>query len=166
MRKLLLLLAISTFVLASCKKDDNSDAQRRKFVSMKLDNGFEIGENPQGVVTFTDQSADNTAGFPKLVVSGFSYNKLFFTFSITSTNSTLHPGVYTSAMADNSITMLDADANIMEADVDQGQFSLTILSVQDSTIQGTFTATLINNVTGGSHIISNGAFRTNFTIAN
>lgn len=165
MKKLLLLLTISTTILASCSKNDD-DSQRRKFVSMKLDSGYEIGEDPKGVVTFSDQSTDNPTGFPTLVVSGFSYNKLFFTFSITSTTNALHTGVYTSAMSNNSLTMLDVNANVMEANVDQGQFTLNIISVQDSTVQGTFTATLVNDITGEIHTVSNGAFRTNFSLSN
>ncbi|HEY0273427.1 MAG TPA: hypothetical protein VGC22_09600 [Chitinophaga sp.] len=162
MQKLLLLLLATYVVFTSCSKYKD-DSQRRKFVSMMLDSGFEIGEDPKAVVTYADASPDNPIGFPTLLVSGFSYNKLFYSFSITSTDSLLHPGTYVSGMSGNSLTLLDADAHVLSADADQGTFSLTILSVQDSTVQGQFTATLVNETTGEVHKVEQGAFRTNFT---
>ncbi|PUZ27733.1 hypothetical protein GA0116948_10639 [Chitinophaga costaii] len=162
MQKLLLLLLATYLVCSSCSKYKD-DSQRRKFVSMMLDSSFIIGEDPKAVVTYADPSEENPAGFPTLLVSGFSYNKLYYTFSITSTDSLLHPGTYVSGMSGNALTLLDSSSHILSANADQGAFSLTILSVKDSTVQGEFTATLVNETSGESHQLQRGAFRTNFS---
>lgn len=160
MKKLYPLLIFTLFILAAACSKTKDDSQKRKFVSMILDDGYALSENPAAMITYTDVSTDNPTGFPMLVLSGFTYQKNFFSFAITSLTSDLHPGTYVSGQSGNSFTMLDSLSNVSTADESQGSFSLTIATIKDSVIQGTFNAVLIDNGTGNLHIVKNGAFRT------
>ncbi|CAL1521602.1 hypothetical protein [Chitinophaga sp. MM2321] len=155
------LLGAVVLLSASCGKT-KEDSRQRRFVSLKLDNRIYLCEDPKGVINlpdFTDQDPNND--YPKMEITGQSYNADVIRFTLVAPEMPFKPGVYPCTQEGNELLMvLNSAAPTTLSSQGSTNCYITITAIDNVTVEGTFNGTL-SDVTGagGPRTVKDGAFR-------
>ncbi|SEW22863.1 hypothetical protein [Chitinophaga arvensicola] len=156
------MLSAIVFLGISCGKDkDNNDSRNRRFVSMKLDNRVYLAENPQGVLTLpnlSDENPDND--YPTMKITATTYNGDALTFTLAAPLA-FTPGVYPATKKGNGmVVLLSSSYYSTLTSVGSTDFAITITSLDNTYVEGTFSGTLTDATgVGGPRVVKDGAFR-------
>jgi hypothetical protein len=155
------LLSAIVLLNVSCGKDKD-DSRQRKFISLKLDNKIYLSENPKGIIyvpDFTDENPLND--YPRMEITGQSYNKDVITFTLAAPTLPFKPGVYRAAAKGNGMLIaLNGIYPSTLTSTGSADFYITITSIDNVMVEGTFSGTLIDQSgVGGPRAAKDGAFR-------
>ncbi|MFY0252615.1 hypothetical protein ACDQ55_01550 [Chitinophaga sp. 30R24] len=156
-----ILLSAIVLLSISCEKDKD-DSRQRKFISMKLDNYIYLSENPKGIIyvpNFSDENPDND--YPRMEITGQSYNGDVITFTLATPALPFTPGVYAATQKGNSMQMvLNSMLPTSLSSNSYGNFYITITRIDNIAVEGTFSGPLYDLTgIGGPRIVKDGAFR-------
>ncbi|MRG47733.1 hypothetical protein GFS24_21600 [Chitinophaga sp. SYP-B3965] len=159
----LTLLGIAAFalLLTACK-DDTDVAPQRKFISFKMDNAVVLSEQVHRVFyspgNLSDADPDNDHS--EMLITGYTYNRDAINIRITSPYPTLTPGVYTNATYGTEMIMeMNPSLELIGADYNFGNLSVTIHEMKDSTVVGQFSGTLVSMNDGSLKQVTDGYFK-------
>lgn len=163
MPKKLTLLAVAAFalLLAACK-DDTDVKPARKFISFKMDNAVVLSEQTHQALYFSGDltDADPSNDYSEMLIAGYSYNRDAIGIRITSELPQLTPGVYNNATSGTEMVMeMNPSLELISADYNFGDLTVTIHDMKDSVVTGQFSGTLVSMTDGSLKTITDGAFR-------
>ncbi|NLR79447.1 hypothetical protein [Chitinophaga eiseniae] len=156
------LLSAIVMLSISCKKDSKDDAQRRKYVSMKLDNRVYLVDNPKGTIyapNLTDENPNND--YPRLEITGQTYTGDVITMAMAAPSLPFAPGAYPATKTGNgmSIVLNSVYANTLVS-TGSSDFVIRITRIDNMVVEGTFSGTLADqSAAGGPRSVQDGAFR-------
>lgn len=163
MPKKLSLLGVAVFalLLAACK--DNKDVQpQRKFISFKMDSAVVLSEQVNralyspGDLTDADPSNDHS----EMLITGYSYKRDVINIRITSPNPQITPGVYHNTTFGTEMIMeMNPTLELIGADQNFGDLTITIHQLKDSVVVGEFSGTLVSMDDGSLKQINDGYFK-------
>lgn len=163
MPKKLTLLGIAAFalLLAACK-DDTDVTPQRKFISFKMDNAVVLSEQVHRAFyspgDLTDADPDNDHS--EMLITGYTYNRDAINIRITSPLPQLTPGVYTNATYGTEMIMeMNPSLELIGADYNFGDLTITIHDMKDSTVVGQFNGTLVSMADGSLKTVTDGYFK-------
>jgi len=159
-----LLLAVLIFIIASCQKEVSFE------VNDPANNGGD-STNGSGGSTASGWSFTHTGtkfggcidtayydllnGINMLSIEGSDTSGNFVTIMLLAPNGKLNPGTYTAAQG-AAMLFDDGNGNIYLPNASASSFSFTLTAVTDTSVKGTFTATLTDGGTT-SYVISSGS---------
>ena len=155
------LLGAVIMMSISCGKDKD-DSRQRRFISLKLDNRVYLSDSPKGTIyvpNFSDQNPDND--FPRMEITGQSYNGDVITFTLTNATLPFTPGVYPATKSGNGMLMaLNSTSPATLSSEGSADFYITITNIDNVAVEGSFSGTLTDiSGSGGPRAVKDGAFR-------
>ncbi|UPK69880.1 hypothetical protein [Chitinophaga filiformis] len=142
--RIALTILCAILIFASCKKDQQNEVAR-KFISFDLDSMIVVAENPSAVVSvanLTDTDPNNDVDKLTITATGASDEQI--TITLLGSTEGVTKGTFYSQDG-NSISVYYPNANVSQiANQRFGSFTLSITSVKDSLIEGSFTGTLVD----------------------
>lgn len=161
-KKLTLLGAAALLsLLAACKSDEDV-APRRKFISFKMDDKVVLSEQihrayySPGTLTDADPSNDHA----ELLITGYSYQKDIINIRVTSPLPAITPGVYQNTTAGTAMLMeMNPSLELITADDQFGDLTVTIHELKDSLVIGQFSGTLVSLDDGSLKTVKDGYFK-------
>lgn len=143
MRVILTVLGV-LLILSSCEKDPKEEVAR-KFLSVDLDSLIVIAENPTAVVSaanLTDTDPTNDIDKLTIVANGELAERV--TIILLGNTEGLTRNIFHSQDG-NSLSIYYPDLQLSQiADQHHGHFTLELTNVQDSLIEATFSARLVD----------------------
>lgn len=163
MPKKLTLLVVAAFALflAACKDDTDVTPQRR-FISFKMDNKVVLSEQihrafySPGDLTDADPGNDHS----EMLITGYSYERDVINIRITSLSPQITPGVYRNTSPGTEMIMeMNPSLELVGADYNYGDLTVTVHQLQDSVVVGEFSGTLVSMDDGSLKTIKDGYFK-------
>ncbi|QEH40530.1 hypothetical protein [Chitinophaga sp. XS-30] len=151
----------SLLLLAACKSDEDV-APRRKFISFKMDDAVVLSEQTHrayyapGILTDTDPDNDHA----ELLITGYSYQKDVINIRVTTPLPAITPGVYRNTTPGTAMLMeMNPSFELITADDQFGELTVTIHELKDSVVVGQFNGTLVSLDDGSLKQIRDGYFK-------
>ncbi|SHL00186.1 hypothetical protein SAMN05444266_101867 [Chitinophaga jiangningensis] len=157
------ILSAVLFFSVSCEKTETkTDADDRKFISMKLDNKIYLSENPKATAylpKLDDSNPDND--YPVMEITGTTYTGDYITFKLAVPELPFHTGAYYSSETGNSMNIYLPSSNgeTLNTGTSAG-FVINITRINSQFVEGTFSGSL-QDVSGSSssRVVKDGTFR-------
>lgn len=141
--RLILTMLCTVMLYCACEKDEQEAT--RKFISFQMDSAIIIAENPTAIITranLTDTDPDNDLDKLTITANGDVDEQVVIT--LIGSSEGLREGVFQSQEG-NSFSLFYKKINLYQIANDAvGSFTLEITRVQDSLIEGSFHATLVD----------------------
>ncbi|WP_291912888.1 hypothetical protein [Chitinophaga sp. CB10] len=164
MRKYLsAILGAVLFFSVSCEKTETkSDADDRKFISLKLDNRIYLAENPKATAylpKLDDSNPDND--YPVMEITGTTYTGDYITFKLAVPELPFHTGPYPSSETGNSINIYLASSSGETLNSgNSGGFTINITRITSQFVEGVFSGAVQDvSGSGGTKVVQDGTFR-------
>lgn len=167
MRTLVTALLSAVVILASSCGKEKNDSKDRKFVSVKLDNRIFLSENPKGLIYAPDFTTGNPADeYPEMEITGKTSTGDIINFTMVAPALPFKPGAYPCSKEGNSIMIVVNSGSYPATYSSQGSSDcvITIGSIDNVSVEGTFSGTVKDLSGTGTKTIRNGAFRAVITM--
>ncbi len=154
-------IAATMLLMAACKNNEDV-TPRRKFISFKLDDKVVLSEQSHSALYAPGDPADPNPQnhHAEMLITGYSYNKDVINIHITSPTTEITPGVYRNASTGNGFAMqMNLSREVITANDLFGDLTVTVHSMKDSVITGSFNGTLVSMDDGSLKTVKDGYFR-------